>query len=61
MECYVLRVLVTANVVPISPFLVALMLGAIRSSETSVLTTATWRNIQKDGILQSHFRGNLKS
>jgi hypothetical protein len=31
------------------------------SSETSVLTRATWHNISEDGILHSHRRGNLKS
>jgi hypothetical protein len=48
----VLRLLVTANVVPSSPILVTLM-NAIRSSETSVLTRATWRNNLEDGILHS--------
>jgi hypothetical protein len=33
----VLRLLITANVVPSSPILVTLMTEAIRSSETSVL------------------------
>jgi hypothetical protein len=32
-----------------------------RSSETSVLTRATWRNIPEYDILHSHRRGNLKS
>jgi hypothetical protein len=33
----------------------------VRSSDTSVLTKATWPNIQKDGILYSHRRESLKS
>jgi hypothetical protein len=53
--------LVTANVVPSSPILVTLMMGAFSSSETSVFTTATWRNIPEGGILHSHRRENLKS
>jgi hypothetical protein len=30
-------------------------------SETSVLTSATWRNIPEDVILHSHRRENIKS
>jgi hypothetical protein len=46
----VLRLLVTANVVPISPIRVSLMMEAVRSSETPVLTRVTRRNVPKDGI-----------
>jgi hypothetical protein len=45
------RLLVTANVIPSSLLLVTLMMEEVRSSETSVLTRATRRNILKDGML----------
>jgi hypothetical protein len=57
----VLRLLVTANVVPSSPILVTLMMEAIRSSEISVLARPTRRNISGNGILHSHCRENLRS
>jgi hypothetical protein len=48
------RLLVTPSVVPSSPILVTLIMEALRSYETSVLTRATRRNIPDDVSLQKY-------
>jgi hypothetical protein len=55
-----LQLLVTANIVPSSLILVTLMMEAILSSKTSVLTRVTRRHIPEDGTLHSHRRENLE-
>jgi hypothetical protein len=47
------RLLVTAKIVPSSPILVTLMMEAMCSSETSVLTRAMQRNIPEENILNN--------
>jgi hypothetical protein len=54
------RLLVTANIVPNSPILVTLMMEALSSSETLVLTRATRRKIREDANLQLQLSLELK-
>jgi hypothetical protein len=58
--CCVLQLLVTAKNSS-SLILFTLTMEAIRYSEISVLTRATWRHTSEESFLYRHRRGNLKS
>jgi sensor domain CHASE-containing protein len=56
-----LEKLVTVNVLPTSLIIFILMIEAIRSSESSVLTRATRRHIKEDSIIRLSFLPNINS
>jgi hypothetical protein len=55
----VLQLLITANIVPSFLIPSVLMMEAIDSSETSVLTSDLQYHIHEDGIINSHRREKL--
>jgi hypothetical protein len=56
----VLRLLITANIVPSSSNVITLIMEAIHPPESSFLTRGTRRNIPEDSILHSYCSENLK-
>jgi hypothetical protein len=57
----VIRIGGLGTTLAVTSMLVTLMMAALRSSETSVLTRVTRRNIPEGGIHYSHCRECLKS
>jgi hypothetical protein len=57
---YVFQLLITARALHSSLIIFTLIMKAIRSSKTSIITCAVRRNIPEDPILHSHRRENLK-